>query len=430
MQAAACNLVDATVASTAEVASTKDVAPGAAAAKLRAAACKLHNTSIVVTHDAVSSGDATRSNTQPLSRHALMSTVLYRLALSLLQGTHALAARSVLLVLTPTHARLPEYWLRLGEACMHASDAAAAAESRNDAVAASRGTDGRVCCLHDQPLAANSAAHTQSAGEQADGHTGAGSLLLRPSPEPSAPARTGAAQNVPAQSAADATISAVAGRGGKGTADRRTPSAAANARARAAKYAEETPSAEQLATEAIAAFGNALLLMAEEEEICGAPSDEGERQERSAVKLTCCAGLAYLALQRGDAAACLAACRHYKCISDSGSSGDVASISASRSARPDGLPGGGRADAGSHNFLDSQAQRSEHEKVAEAALETLASCEAEALCMLGDAASAVRVLQAQRPHRQTGSEPVAAWRKRTNLGVAHAHNGDSASAIK
>jgi hypothetical protein len=139
---------------------------------------------------------AARGADQYLPRLQLTSTLLYSLALALLQGGHAGAARPVLVAIAPTHCRLPVYWLRFGEACMHAAEAAHAAprhvpEARHDA------DSGTGLALEDPalallalscPMLGTSLAGGEAAGAPAEGLAGiadhpAGQELDRPTPE-------------------------------------------------------------------------------------------------------------------------------------------------------------------------------------------------------------------------------------------------------
>lgn len=62
---------------------------------------------------------------QPLPQQPQAASLLYMLAVNLLRSGHPLAARAILVALLPTHAGLAPFWIRLGEACMHAASMAA-----------------------------------------------------------------------------------------------------------------------------------------------------------------------------------------------------------------------------------------------------------------------------------------------------------------
>ena len=126
---------------------------------------------------------------QPLTHTSLLSDVLYRLALAILDSGHGRAARSVLLAILPTHKQLPHFWLRLGEACVLAShECAASANERTPAFsiiqgAASKGpfmkTNGSpVQALPAEPL------ERPDIGALLEQASMSWALLLLPSPEP------------------------------------------------------------------------------------------------------------------------------------------------------------------------------------------------------------------------------------------------------
>jgi hypothetical protein len=291
LQAVACDLANVAQAA------FHDNEGAATVAWLRLAALLLHNPpqiAAALSASARSLLDASSVSSQPLPRQALLSELLYRLAVAFLHGGHALAARALLMAIQPTHLGLAVFWFRLGEACMHAAEeqcCAATSAVALGVVTSCASSVSMTCYPDSEPIWRASSGYNGTASSTPEGSPRLPALepewmlLALPCPQISGIERgdydallaseAELAQELVADHKCQVDSKTEKGKGRNGPGKRTPATPIVPKQAGAIKAGAVPPEPALLLSESESAFGNALLLLEEEAQSTEVPTAAG-----------------------------------------------------------------------------------------------------------------------------------------------------------